>query len=130
MRRALEAVGGSGSGHSLVLHLELWIADVSIRQGRAAEVEPGLRRLIEHRRSSLGDDHWRIAQARSILGACLSAQGRFDEAEPLLVAAYERLLEGARARYIDDALGRLRQHLERAGKAHEIAAYEARRAAS
>ena len=51
--------------------------------------------------------------SRSYLGAVLAAQGRNDEARPLLEAAYERLREvkGAEARetrFAEDALSRAR----------------------
>jgi serine/threonine-protein kinase len=34
---------------------------------------------------------WRVADAESVLGGCLTAQGRFQEAEPLLRTSYEVL---------------------------------------
>jgi tetratricopeptide (TPR) repeat protein len=36
---------------------------------------------------------WRIADAESVVGACLTGRRRFDEAEPLLLDGYQRLAQ-------------------------------------
>ena len=41
----------------------------------------------------LGADHCRVAEAQSLLGAAVAGQGRYDEAEPLLLAAFALLEE-------------------------------------
>jgi hypothetical protein len=35
--------------------------------------------------------HWNVAQVKSLLGTALSGQGRFADAEPLLLEGYARL---------------------------------------
>ena len=64
-----------------------------------------------------GEDHWRSAWAQSIKGAALSQLGQFEEAEPLLVTAYENLRDnpGARTSYIDKAQQRMQQLIEASG---------------
>ena len=53
------------------------------------------RRLINEalriHKAALPDDHAMLAHARSVLGECLTALGRYDEAEPLVLESYERL---------------------------------------
>ena len=48
--------------------------------------------------ATFGDDHWRTAWARCLEGASLAALGRFADAEPLLLQAYELLSTGTGAR--------------------------------
>ena len=36
-------------------------------------------------------DHWRIAELETLYGGCLTALGRFDEAETLLISSHERI---------------------------------------
>ena len=44
------------------------------------------------RKKVLPAGHWLIANTESVLGGCLTAQRRYQEAEDLLVPAYARLL--------------------------------------
>ena len=37
-------------------------------------------------------DDWNIAEAESVYGACLTARGHFEEAEPLLVDSHRALV--------------------------------------
>ena len=46
-----------------------------------------LREALAVRIRTLGDGHWMTANTRSVLGECLLAQGRIDEARPLLEQA-------------------------------------------
>jgi serine/threonine-protein kinase len=55
------------------------------------------RALLRLRRAKLAGD-WRIADAESILGAVLAAEGRRNEALPLLLASY-RALAGSRGEH-------------------------------
>ncbi len=124
-RQALEVtIESRGRRHWTVFVFELRIARTRIRQGAAAEAEAQLRRLLELWHPELGE-HWRIDEGRSILGESVSAQGRCEEAEPLLVDSFERLLGEATDRTRQDAFSRLREHLERCGKAQEAARFEA-----
>jgi tetratricopeptide (TPR) repeat protein len=58
---------------------------VLLARDRADEAEPLLRQALDLRLASLPAHHWRVAEARGALGACLTAQRRYDHAESLLV---------------------------------------------
>jgi hypothetical protein len=58
-----------------------------VERGAAADVEWMVRRALEVRQRNFPAGHWRIAEAQALLGASLAAQRRYDEAEPLMVAA-------------------------------------------
>jgi eukaryotic-like serine/threonine-protein kinase len=91
-------------------------------RGNAEEAEALLRSALAVRREKLVPGHWQIAVAESALGALLS-QRRVQEAEPLLMNAYE-VLRNARGESDPDtriALSSLIEHYERMGK-HELAA--------
>jgi serine/threonine protein kinase len=76
-----------GDDHPRTATMMLNLARVQIARGRAAATEPVLRRVIALRERTIEAGDWRIAQARSLLGASLATQGKYDEAEPLMVAA-------------------------------------------
>ena len=57
-------------------------------QGRHAEAEPLLRRCLAIREERLADD-WTRFSAMSLLGASLTGQKRYTEAEPFSVRGYE-----------------------------------------
>jgi Flp pilus assembly protein TadD len=61
-------------------------------QGRHGDAEPHLREALALRTDALGADHWHVAATTNLLGQCLAAAGREDEAEPLLSNSYEILL--------------------------------------
>ncbi len=94
-----------------------------MRQGDAAGAEDHLRRALDIWRPELGD-HWRVHQAVTILAASISIQGRCEEAEPLLVASFEKLLD-RKERTRRDAFERVREHFERCGKPQDVARFEA-----
>lgn len=104
-----------GADHVLGLHLDIRLARVHMRLGDP-DVEATLRRLIEVWQPRLGADHWRLHEARGVLGETLSFEGRCDEAEPLLIESFERLLDTAGANAKTAALDRLREHFERCGR--------------
>ncbi|OHB72597.1 MAG: hypothetical protein A2V70_09305 [Planctomycetes bacterium RBG_13_63_9] len=57
----------------------------------ATLIRDGLATLEE----TLPEDHWMIADARSAWGGWLTAQGRYEEAEPLLLASHAALVSSA-----------------------------------
>jgi eukaryotic-like serine/threonine-protein kinase len=61
------------------------------RDGKAAEGEPYLREALAIRKKILPPGDVSISSAVSALGECLTAQKRYDDAEPLLLQSYEEL---------------------------------------
>jgi serine/threonine protein kinase/tetratricopeptide (TPR) repeat protein len=63
------------------------LAIVLNRQHAYAEAEPVARESLAGWRRELGDEHYRTHGAVAVLGISLAGLGRFDEAEPMLLAA-------------------------------------------
>ncbi len=61
------------------------------KMGHSGEGEKNLREAVELRTEMLAPTHYWVALAKSALGECLAIQGRFDEAEPLLLESYQSL---------------------------------------
>ncbi len=88
--------------------------------------EPPAREAYEELIARYWPEHWRVADAASVLGGCLANLGRDAEAEPLLVEGFERLSKATRRRpYVPDALERLIAFYERRGQSARAAEYRA-----
>src|SRR5690606_29877692 len=101
------------------------IAEALLREGlrirvQAAGVVPG-------RRRTLPDDDWSAGATKSLLGAALTAQARYDEAEATLLEAREELAAMApeRDQDVKTTLGRLVELYRAWGKPDRAAAYRA-----
>jgi tetratricopeptide (TPR) repeat protein len=90
---------------------------IRIVAGTAAEAERDLRQALTIRREA-APNHWRTAEAESVLGECLVKQGRFDEAEPLLEHSYPTIRErrGPAGADTRAALQRLVEYYDRSGR--------------
>ncbi len=115
LRDGLDAARRGDGSDALTASLLIMLGISLNDQGRHRDAEPVLRECLELRRRTLAGDHWLIPNTESNLGAALAGQRRFEEAEPLLVDAYETLRDHARA-----SPARRRQALERV-----VALYEA-----
>ena len=69
----------------------LMLGRLRMDRGEAAAAESLLRELLTELEEDFPADHPSLAIAACELGRCLTAQGRFDEAEGLLLDAYEKL---------------------------------------
>jgi serine/threonine-protein kinase len=100
------------------------LASVLLDEGRAAEAEPLAREALTIFRQATPDS-WRVADAESVLGGCLAAQGRFKEAEPLLVGAYQALEkdQGDGSRRAGEARARVATLYKAWGKPERAAVY-------
>jgi serine/threonine-protein kinase len=85
------------------------LAAVLAAEGKGKEAEPPAREALTLFRASASSPSWRTADAESVLGSCLAAQGRFAEAEPLLLGSYPILKRdpGDGARYAPAARQRI-----------------------
>jgi tetratricopeptide (TPR) repeat protein len=59
------------------------------KTGQPNEGETILREAVKMRTDSVPKEHFWVALANDALGECLTTQGRYDEAEPLLLQSYE-----------------------------------------
>jgi eukaryotic-like serine/threonine-protein kinase len=90
-----------GADHQLVAIYSANLAEVLLARGRPDEAEPVAREalrlralapeIVPGRRRIFVDDDWSVGATRSLLGAVLTAQGRFDEAEACLLEARDEL---------------------------------------
>jgi hypothetical protein len=71
---------------------------------------PLLRECLAIRERRLPRDDWMRANAESTLGECLTALGRFEEAEPLVAQSYPRIAAVLGADHVraEIARGRIR----------------------
>jgi serine/threonine protein kinase len=107
-----------GSKHPDTMASEADLALAYVSQGKFAEAEPLAREALAAQKKVQPDD-WQRYRAASLLGASLSGEKKYAEAEPLLVEGYQGML--ARKDRIDVPD---RYHLDRA---HEwlVQLYEA-----
>ncbi|MEO6969457.1 MAG: protein kinase [Chthoniobacterales bacterium] len=61
------------------------------KTGQSSQGEAILRSAVKMRTESLPKDHFWVAIANDALGECLTTEGRFAEADPLLTRSYETL---------------------------------------
>jgi hypothetical protein len=85
------------------------LARVQIVRGEAAKAEPMLRHVLAIRQRLYPPADWRIAEVQSLLGAALTRQGRYADAEPLLLDAANGLkpVPGLQGREAADNRARL-----------------------
>jgi serine/threonine protein kinase/Flp pilus assembly protein TadD len=62
-----------------------------MRMEQPEAAEPLLREALDHEQRLLPEGHWRTARVKRLLGACLTALGRYPEAESMLITAYDGL---------------------------------------
>jgi len=93
--------------------------------GRGGEAEPVARETLDYQRRALAAGAWQIAAGESVLGGVLAAEGRYAEAEPLLVAGYTGLQRspGERTLAAQIALRRLVDMYAVSGKTAQAAEY-------
>ena len=110
-RSALEIGDRLGGGHPMAAVIRRNLASLltTAWKGRPEECEPPATQALADLRRLLPEGHWQIASAESVLGGCLAAQGRYREAEPLLISGYRTLrnVRGEQAVYTRDAHRRL-----------------------
>jgi tetratricopeptide (TPR) repeat protein len=96
-----------------------------LRQRKFAEADPVLRELLAIRSKAPAED-WNTFNVRSMLGEALSGQGKYRDAEPLLVGGYEGMKQRAQSVppggywLFDQALERLIRHYKAVGKNEEV----------
>ena len=124
-----------GPDHQLVGIYTLNLASLQLTRKNAAAAEPlareGLRirllapGLVPNRRRTFIEDDWSIGGAKSVLGASLTALGRYSEAETVLLEAFQNLrTPPVRSRRdLNDTVVRLIQLYEARGLPEQAASY-------
>jgi len=84
-QRRILPVEHPGLGVTLIL-----LGAARIKLDRPTEAEPALRECLDIRQKYL-PGHWLVGNTQSVLGECLAAQRRFDEAEQLLLDGYQAM---------------------------------------
>ncbi len=92
---------------------------------RLDQAESDLRTALQVVDDVLSPEHFLHDCAAGALGACLTAQKRFDEAEPLLLGSYEHLIElrGAGSSLATEAVDRLAALYEAWDRPDDAASY-------
>ena len=137
MQQALDlARAAHGDGHQLVAIYTLNLAAIELGRQQAPAAErlavDGIRlrsrspSVVPTRRRTVLEDDWSVGGAKSLLGASLTAQRRYDEAEAVLIDA-RRDLEPTTARLSDrkTTIGRLIDLYVAWGKPEKAATYRA-----
>jgi serine/threonine protein kinase/tetratricopeptide (TPR) repeat protein len=83
-----------GDKHPRIAIYQLYLARVQLAQNQAAAAEPVIREALEIFERAYPANDWRTGAAKSLLGADLTALGRYAEAERNLLEA-ERVLSKA-----------------------------------
>jgi tetratricopeptide (TPR) repeat protein len=114
-----------GASHPRVQGYLVNLSRVRILRGDGAATESTLRDVLTAREHLYPAGDWRTAQAQALLGAALMAQGRYAEAEPLIVAADRGLkpVPGAEQRERVANRARLVALYEKLGRPQQAAAY-------
>lgn len=114
-------------GHLDIAHSLIALGQLLTDKGTPRDAESLLREGLEIRQKALVRRDWRTAEAESVLGGCLAALKKYDEAEPLLTSSYATLKEqrGERNRVTQETVKRLVALYEAWGKPEKVAQYRA-----
>jgi tetratricopeptide (TPR) repeat protein len=106
----------------IAISLEL-LGRLAIEMGSPKEAEKPLREALAIQRQSLVPDCWVTAQTESELAGVLTELKNYDEAEPMLLAAYQTLEQSSSAppAYIKDARKRIVDFYEKRGDSAKAA---------
>ena len=115
-------------GHFALADPVLTLGRLELLTGDAEAAIPLIREGLSIREDAYDESHWQVAEARSLLGAALTAQGELDQAEALLLGALETLetTRGDENPYVQDTLGRLVELYEALGASDRAVPYRSR----
>ncbi len=118
-----QALRELGTDHPQLGWALVGYGELLVVRGAAGDAEPNLSLGLEILRSALGEEHWRTAEAKSLLGAAFAGLGRDAEAEPLLRSGHDALAaqRGPEHRLSRQARERLTRFYEARGRGGEAA---------
>ncbi len=91
--RALEAQRRVlGNQHPRTMNSLVWQGRARLQQHKYVQAETSFREALNTYKK-ISPEIWQRYNCQSLLGASLAGERRYDEAEPLLVAAYEKMVQ-------------------------------------
>jgi hypothetical protein len=118
-----------GDNHPDTIGTLVWLGRIGLHLSDYAGAETRLRAALSAYEQA-GTDTWERYACRSLLGASLTGQVKYGEAEPLLISGYEGLrqrkaaIPGERRVDLDEAGRRIVQFYERRGDAAKAAEWK------
>lgn len=82
-----------GEDHPQTANAFIGLGSVLIEINNFNEAEEKINKGIEAYKKKLAADHWNISYAQSILGRCYSREGKYEQAESILLKSYNNLLD-------------------------------------
>jgi tetratricopeptide (TPR) repeat protein len=128
-RESLAILAHLNPSHPGLRNDSLRLATALVRTGEAEEAERIARDITEKQRRQLGPSHLATALAELVLGECLVARRGFEEAEALLLQAYEtlRMAPGVPIETLTRAAEQIARLYESWGKPDQAAEWRAKR---
>jgi tetratricopeptide (TPR) repeat protein len=117
-----------GVQHPETIDTVLWLVGLQLQQQQFAQAEPLVREVLGNWEKT-APDGWKRFYAQALLGACLAGRAQYIEAEPLLLAGYEGMVQREAAipsesrRVIAQAGARIVQLYESWGKSAQAAGW-------
>ena len=81
----------NGADHPETIVMESNLLSVIRERGDAGRAASGYAQLLPRAQKALPEGHWHVAVIRGNYGRALAQTGRFEEAEPLLLASWEAI---------------------------------------
>jgi tetratricopeptide (TPR) repeat protein len=116
-----------GDRHRDVAATLVGLGTFLLEKGAPQSADPLLRQALDIWQTARPANDWVVAETESILGACLAALGRFEEAEPLVLRGYPAVKDvlGEQHRLTRLALQRIVTLYQAWGRLEEAAEYRA-----
>lgn len=93
-RKSLELrISMLGMDHPQTANAFLGLGNALIETDNFSEAEEKIKKGIEIYKKKLPEDHWNISYAESILGKCYSREGKYEDADKILLKSYNNLLD-------------------------------------
>jgi len=131
LRHSMEAFRLSlGPKHPYTLWAMAFLGEMLSNAGQPDQAETLLRECLAGREEVLSRSDWEIANTKGLLGYCLAEKGKFTEAEPLLLAGYDRMVKGAPASRVAETLDRIIKLYEKWGRPEQAETWRKKRPGS
>ena len=116
---------GMGADHPNRTYPLAALGQLYLEWGRLDKAEPRLRSVLATRRQHFDEDHRLVNEVKGDLGATLTGLGRYEEAEALLLSAYDAFAAKRSAHHpnLQAVRFRLRELYKATGQPERVAAY-------